>query len=308
MGKIISIGWDVGGWRGNKNAFCILSFDDELEAYKKIRIEKFHLANHNELFKVDGSYPDFLEDWITNSKHDKIIFAIDAPLGFPTKFKELISGKKYNGTDGNEYKSYAFRETDIIINEGKQTLSPTFTYLTNNVTVALNMRMLLEEDGKNFMTIPFEGDDSSERKIIEVYPGIFKDSAYEKLLLDMINYFGKSSLFDGDIGSYLIEENQNKSHTQSIIEKIECIRNDYLLKYYCSHSDEPKSYYERYADLGDAFICALIGMCFELNGKEGFPKIEKEWREVIKRRNVKAEKIQGTKGDGEGWIYYPKVE
>ncbi len=169
---IISIGWDVGGWQGDNNAFCICELEGDRISIKSPCVIK----PKEKLFDNLNNIPSFLQDEINAHPDSKIILAVDSPLGFPVQFSELIINSDHRFSDLKKaYSNYAFRATDIYITEkvfeSKTSLSPSFSYLTNNVTVAINMVRLLKSGLNKFKAYPFDVQEEGDlHSIIEVYP------------------------------------------------------------------------------------------------------------------------------------------
>ena len=249
--EINFIGWDVGGWHGKKNAFCILTYDGNKIEFKK----------NPEILQKNQIRNFFKEIIESNSK---VILAIDAPLGLPIGFVDLLTSDYYNLDIEDDYfkNPYGFRETDMHIRNllGKNPISPTFDKLTNNITLALCMRRELTNQGFKFY--PFDSAHNNDRKIaLEVYPGIFKNQTMKNGVLEqLINKtpsVDSETYFNGSLNYYLKGEKKLKT------------------------------------DEVDSFICALLALCFYMEGKDGFPLIE---RKINPDENIRME----------GWIYYPK--
>lgn len=191
--KTIGIGWDVGGWYGDKNAITIT----ELEGENSLKIS--HLNGLNSFNIIQH-----LDKIIQENQDTKIILGIDSPLGFPNAFTKLISEPGFDHStimkllDGDQsYRSspLAFRTTEMVIKQvfDKNALSASFDNLTNNTTLAISViRFLQREYG--FKCIPFDSHNSDTKSIIvEVYPAITPASYTEKFIknFDESNYSSK---------------------------------------------------------------------------------------------------------------------
>lgn len=240
MKKVTSIGWDVGGWHGRKNAVSVIVFENgvlKLATPPKCITREI-------LFDKGNDLPTFISKQINGDS--KLIVAIDSPFGFPKTFTHLIADGKYTFTEvGDDYydNMFAFRKTDknIINKLGKKPISPSFDKLTNNITLAVNMLRILRKN--DFVISPWDSFSQNDKAIaIEVYPGVFKCEKEKKLMLL------KKMIQKVDI--------ENKE-SQIFLED--------LLSYYYKDVADDKS------DEADSFICSLLGICFELKGELGLP-------------------------------------
>lgn len=153
MGKIISIGWDVGGWHGRKNALSVIVFEN---GSLKLTVPP-KCIKRDLLFDNGEGLPTFILNEI--APNDRLVIAIDSPFGFPEAFSRLITDVNYvfNDVGDDFYKNlYAFRKTDINIIDklGKKPISPSFDKLTNNVSLTINLLRILKEN--NFAIAPWD--------------------------------------------------------------------------------------------------------------------------------------------------------
>ena len=243
MKKVVSIGWDVGGWHGRKNAISVITHENgalKLTTPPQCLTREFLFDNGNDV-------PTIISKQM--SEDSELVVAIDSPFGFPKAFTNLIADDKYTSTDVGDKiydNMYAFRETDknIIEKLGKKPISPSFDKLTNNVTLTINMLRILKRN--HFVISPWDSPSLKDAKIvIEVYPGVFKCEKEKslKLLIKMIQQIQidnkESQIFLEDLESY----------------------------YYRDIADDK-------SDEADSFICSLLGMCFALKGELGLPILQ----------------------------------
>jgi len=111
--------------------------------------------------------------------HYRIIVAIDAPLGFPVAFQQLIFRQPSATIElGPEIMNpFAYRETDRWVHQSfrKKPLSASFDKLGNVATVAMYHAERWAVTA-GFPIVPFQPDDG-HHAIIEVYPALVKERA-----------------------------------------------------------------------------------------------------------------------------------
>jgi hypothetical protein len=162
----ISIGWDVGGWSGKNHGLCILeTFNGEL---------RLTMAEKLTIYAIKEEIEKIIAE---KSDTHKITLGIDAPLQFPKLFQEIIKSNPINIFQSNPTQKenpIAWRQTDLFIKKefGKTPLSPSFSFLTSNATVAITLLGELKSKGIDLSILPF--DKISSINAIEVYPGLLK--------------------------------------------------------------------------------------------------------------------------------------
>lgn len=176
--QVIAIGWDVRGWRSRDQAVAVLAFDDDSSS--------LHWLGVSGQFQFSVDKPLGLSSLIEpaiggqldsiNLKNTQIVIGIDAPLAFPRKFVELFLAKNESTIfppDKEINNSLAYRDCERWVYEqhSKKPLSAAFDKLGNNATLALCMAQSLKTEG--FKIIPLDVN-TSDRAVIEVYPGITK--------------------------------------------------------------------------------------------------------------------------------------
>ena len=278
--RIISIGWDVGGWYGDKNACTVME-------YYKGSIQQqppilFDFRGNDSVYDLDSitnkilaPVKDYLE---SHDKNVKIIVAIDAPLSFSKNFKLLVDRKidVSNFSNVKKNNSIAFRTTEILINNKfKNCLSPVFDSIGNPTT--LGQLTMLKFKSLGFKYIPvdsinYDSIESSNRIVIEVYPGILRNSKYYSNtgIIDSSGHFSSDGYepckrYYSDLGS----------------------------------GSKPKS---TEMDEYDSMLCSMLGISFaksfygDENNEIPLPEIE---------TNIDSKFV----GDAaqEGWIFYPRV-
>jgi len=174
---VLALGWDVGGWMGAKHgwAMCTLTEDGRIEWPSppvELRIGPTGGFDLGEIVRrLSGSNEPM-------GAGQRVVLAIDAPLGFPIQFRKLLDGERVElPFPTREIDSeLAYRETDRHVHAtlGKKPLSASFDKLGNNASVAMvHVRRWCEADG--FSVRPLTDEGASDREIIEVYPALAKD-------------------------------------------------------------------------------------------------------------------------------------
>jgi hypothetical protein len=274
--KIISIGWDVGGWLGNKNAVAALKYEGgnfewiDLPKTFEIKDNPLSLDEFIKLAGIEEIRPDY-----------KYIIAIDASLGLPSAYVDLIKNLEI----GSIYKSntkrkeinnlFAYRETERVIYEkfNKKPLSATFDKLGNNFIVAMTH---LKTWGDEIIIHPQQNKASEENKfdVIEVYPGVLKENTNQK--------------WDENLKKTL---NLYLDEIQKLLLQLKSEEINNAFKYYLNNKEEEKTKETFKTDELDACICAILGMAFK-NPSDT----------IFKLQHPNTENIIS-----EGWIYYPII-
>lgn len=170
MGRVLSIGWDVGGWQGKKNAFSGLSYDGKSFQWSPPILLK--VPDNPGLFTIDAILNSLK---YSQKSYEKLIIAIDAPLGIPKDFLPFLKGtfdfiKPTSGISNR----IAFRCTDRYVHRitGKPPLSPLFDKMGINTTLVLAHLKQWKKDGFQVRTPNCKSYSLNE--IIEVYPAMVK--------------------------------------------------------------------------------------------------------------------------------------
>ena len=185
--RVIGVGWDVGGWHGRNNAVVVLEWEDTEkpkllgDGCKRLPSKVFDLPKFVEHF-CGPTASNAVETAINDSK-SMVIVAADAPLGYPTAFRELVSNPG-TGSDNIAPSSrfidnpLAFRETDREIERdfGKLPLSVSFDKLGNAASVAI-LHTLKWTGGDGPLIEKTELLTHKKPHIIEVYPALSKEMA-----------------------------------------------------------------------------------------------------------------------------------
>ncbi|ADH98803.1 DUF429 domain-containing protein [Salisediminibacterium selenitireducens] len=183
-GRVIGIGWDVGGWMGSNHGLAVCEW----------------IASENSVFwhgsQVGTSLPtdrlmgigDILaatDSGLSLTETDRVTLGIDAPLGYPVAFQKLLHEEAHEAVTRPEREidnPYAYRLTDRLIHRRfmKKPLSASFDRIGNNATVALSHAAEWREEG--FKRMPHEETayGNSLRQLIEVYPALVKTGRFKE--------------------------------------------------------------------------------------------------------------------------------
>lgn len=172
--SIISIGWDVRGWRGKQQAVAVL----------EIKRSKLHWSVSDDFQFEPGStldlssllMPALGEQYSQRLDNaNQVVLAIDAPLAFPQALTRLLtdSNAVFEVASSEISNPLAYRDCErwIYKQYGKKPLSASFDKLGNGATLAISMAHALKRSGFELMP-QYRGN--TTRSIIEVYPGLHK--------------------------------------------------------------------------------------------------------------------------------------
>lgn len=187
--KILGIGWDVGGWMGKKNAFAFSSFDTQEKSFSFLG-HPFHLSVPASGFFDIKSLAE--NNDVDFEAFDKIVIGIDAPLGFPRKYKEMVNGNISEMPKPSKeiFSPFAYRECERHIYETfkKKSLSAPFDKIGNNLTLALYQSHFWNKE-YGFNIHPQNQKDNDKRIAIEVYPALAKmETTYEHIQMFLEHY------------------------------------------------------------------------------------------------------------------------
>ena len=175
---VLGVGWDVGGWIGRKQAVAIAEWNDHSAQWLGTPM-RFSIAQLGEHWGVDDlvrcAWPEAPSEILETRE---LVMAIDAPLGFPVAFSELLAGRSTPSFDprGPEIENpLAYRETDrhIFRTFRKKPLSGSFDKLGNNATMAMVHTRRLSTAGQ-LRVVPFDEPQIGIPTAIEVYPALLK--------------------------------------------------------------------------------------------------------------------------------------
>ena len=175
---VLGIGWDVGGWIGRKQAVAIVEWNGHSAQWLGMPM-RFSMADLRNDWGVDDlvrrAWPEAPNDILENCE---LVLAIDAPLGFPVAFSELLARRPTPNIDplvAEIDNPLAYRETDrhIYRTFRKKPLSGSFDKLGNNATVAIMHTRRLSTAGQ-LRVMPFDEPQIGIPTAIEVYPALLK--------------------------------------------------------------------------------------------------------------------------------------
>ena len=165
---MVFIGWDVGGWHGQKNSLAVIDINGQLveEFPKTIK----NIRNEEVFIEMINHFPKF-------------VLGIDSPLRFPKAFKDLLNDSFKEPIVKNckmINNPLAYRYTDKKIHQvfEKHPLSASFDKLGNPATVAMYYINKFKEQ-LDCSILPFDTK-SKNRNVIEVYPAILESDVFFK--------------------------------------------------------------------------------------------------------------------------------
>jgi hypothetical protein len=174
--NVLAIGWDVGGWEGDRQGLAAFRFVDGRPTL---------IAARADCLPKKGSLT--LSEFVAwaigepSKQHatERLILAIDAPFGFPRSLRNLLNGTPVSEwmREGQISNPYAFRWTDRVIHSRFKTpLSASFDKLGNNATVAMHHLAIWRRES-GLRVLPFDTAEDTASIAIEVYPAIVRAGA-----------------------------------------------------------------------------------------------------------------------------------
>jgi Protein of unknown function (DUF429) len=243
--RVLGIGWDVGGWRGSGQGIAVVEWAGDSPRWLGSPTS-FSLSNLVEDWGVDdlvrSSWPEAPQDILNNRE---VVLAIDAPLGFPIAFRDLLAGGPGPSIDlkNPEIENrLAYRETDRNIHQTfrKKLLSASFDRIGNPATVAIVHTRRLSNAGK-LRILPFDEPKIGIPIAIEVYPALLKETKPEAA---------------AKLDKALLKEKKPKPVLRAVREML------------------PKSSKDGTHEL-DACLCALLALAYGYDGRiKSLPKLQ----------------------------------
>ena len=90
---VLGVGWDVGGWIGNKQAVALAEWKGNSAQWLGTP-RCFSVAQLGDNWSVDDlvrrAWPEAPSEILQSHE---LVMAIDAPLSFPVAFSELLAGR-----------------------------------------------------------------------------------------------------------------------------------------------------------------------------------------------------------------------
>ncbi|MFW6048993.1 MAG: DUF429 domain-containing protein [Candidatus Bipolaricaulota bacterium] len=177
--KIISIGWDVGGWMGNNHGFAVCTGNPVDGKLTWVGSPVELAIPHGSTFSLEEVISTVGGEGSIDLSEDRVAIGVDAPLGFPVGFTDFLAGDRggFTRPEKEIYNGLAYRETDKYIYENfdKKPLSAVFDRLGTNCTAALvHVRKWSGKFG--FVVQPRRTKE--KRNIYEVYPALVKDGRH----------------------------------------------------------------------------------------------------------------------------------
>ncbi|UCZ54973.1 DUF429 domain-containing protein [Bacillus shivajii] len=185
--KVIGIGWDVGGWMGKNHGVAVCEWNCRTNTIQWRGKPAATSLAENSLTSLEKMVQVCDHEMNVNKDHEDTLIAIgiDAPLGYPREFTQLLQGEMPSVTKPKREidNTLAYRATDQEIHRvfGKKPLSATFDRIGNNATVAMLHARLWEKD-HGFKVYPISDQNVDDNRImIEVYPALLKAKRFEEV-------------------------------------------------------------------------------------------------------------------------------
>jgi hypothetical protein len=170
--EVVSVGWDVGGWLGRKNALAVAIWNGK-------GVRWAGPVRSGLLPEQPGELPALVEAIAGPEvaslvreglrRAARVVVAIDAPLGLPDAFRAFLVDPSFQVARPERFIDHplAFRQTDREVSRllGKEPLSATFDKLGNPASVAVAFARRWRQDG---FTVVTQAGDAAHRAIIEV--------------------------------------------------------------------------------------------------------------------------------------------
>lgn len=178
MASVLSIGWDVRGWRGSKQAVAALRLEGGASKTEWLNVSGYFQFRQGEAVEMASLLSAFNGAAVQEavSDVDQIVIAIDAPLAFPDEFRRHLNDPQSAPVPAESEieNRLAYRDCERwVADQFWKPLSAAFDKLGNNATLAMALARNLRRDG--FGVIPFDSGDF-DRRVLEVYPGIVKEA------------------------------------------------------------------------------------------------------------------------------------
>lgn len=175
----LSIGWDVGGWQGKNHGFALMKINSNRKPVIIGKPITLKIPNSQKqsggLFELEKVVEEAGGGQL--SDYEKVVVAVDAPLGLPSAFKKFINDTDYierrPGIEIDNPLAYRLTERDIYKTVGKKPLSAPFGRLGTSMTVAMTHARYWAKKG--FKTAPQQGVEIGKKVIIETYPAAMKE-------------------------------------------------------------------------------------------------------------------------------------
>lgn len=286
---VLGIGWDVGGWMGSRQGVAVARLDTGSD--------KLSWVGRPATFALPRDRPSSPE-WLLETAEiqratdllqtHRVVIAIDAPLGFPRNFCELLAGRpSCTGERGATWRPdtelenrLAYRATDRHVGHmARKPLSASFDRIGNCASVAmLHLRAWREEQGA--VVRPMDSG-PGVIEVIEVYPALVKGVPV-----------ARAPQSDGDLRG---RERVNRAlHPEfgAVLRRMEYPSEGVFSERRMESlgRDEPDAF--------DACICAVHALCFAANGAAMLPRLVGP--EDVPEVRERDRELVGT----EGWIYY----
>ena len=178
MASIVSLGWDVGGWLGKRQAIAAFVSESTASRAAWLGVSDPFRFRTGEPLNLNSLIVSVLGAEVAEAvaKAEQVVVAIDAPLAFSDGFRNHLSDtSSVPIPPPREIDSpLAYRDCERWVAEQFwKPLSAAFDKLGNNATLAMSLARSLHADG--FGLVPFHPG-RFDCRVIEVYPAILKEA------------------------------------------------------------------------------------------------------------------------------------
>lgn len=172
------VGWDVSGWHTDRDALCVLTDNGPCP---QLEGEPW-CHNLRDLIVRETGW-QLLASVLRNCCVEidnglELIFAIDAPLGWPISVTDLLTGYKTEpvGSTG-KHNPYLFRATELFLKErGFQPKSVVSDRIGSPSTKAIHFLSVVELQPPEKVGVWEDQRDQKKVTVIETYPAVCKRS------------------------------------------------------------------------------------------------------------------------------------
>lgn len=184
VGRRLYLGWDVGGWLGKTDGLAAYVFGHSGGLLRRIPGKTVSLWK-----EFDGKkwslekLVRILDPQLTLDRFDRVVLAIDAPLGMPQRYVRSLQAdiahvpEPEYGIERLLDSRLAYRVTDRLVASrfDLKPLSPCMDRLTNNASKARAACAEFIRESPRFAVPPFRKDEPGATRFvaIEAYPAVW---------------------------------------------------------------------------------------------------------------------------------------
>lgn len=173
--RYLGIGWDAGGWQGNKQAVAVVSWMTGAASVDWLGVSPaFALSRRLPLSLNSLLAPALGGNPLPSAT--RIAWAVDAPLAFPSALRDLVCGQGpvlQQVPDSELDNPYAYRASErwLARQYGRKPMSATFDRLGNVATLAMSLLPVWQAAG--YRLLPQQQADA-DLAVLETWPALMK--------------------------------------------------------------------------------------------------------------------------------------